>query len=117
MPHRVPRDEQTTTKELLLEILRRNSNGAKGRGRQDYVCVFCRNNGEAKAIYTSHRLKDVNGSIQCPVLRIYTCPTCGATGDQAHTLKYCPKAKDTAMRVPLCSPRKSNGKIRLSVHE
>ncbi|KAL6446467.1 hypothetical protein ACFW04_001198 [Cataglyphis niger] len=54
-------------------------------------CVFCRNNGEEEAYYRKHLLKDIDGRIVCPVLRAYTCPICGASGDVAHTVKYCPK--------------------------
>ena len=46
-------------------------------------CGFC--NGE-------HRLKNpYSGKIRCPVLRSYTCSICNATGDKAHTKKYCPR--------------------------
>ena len=55
------------------------------------VCVFCRNNGESESFYTSHYLKDSEGKVTCPVLRAYTCPLCGANGDAAHTIKYCPE--------------------------
>ena len=55
------------------------------------VCVFCRNNGESESFYTSHYLKDADGKVTCPVLRAYTCPLCGANGDSAHTIKYCPE--------------------------
>ncbi|KAF5898354.1 active breakpoint cluster region-related protein isoform X1 [Clarias magur] len=57
---------------------------------QKTVCGFCRQNGESAEIYTSHRLKARNGRVLCPVLRSYACPTCGATGDSAHTRHYCP---------------------------
>uniref|UniRef100_A0AAU7VFF6 Nanos-like protein 2 n=1 Tax=Enchytraeus coronatus TaxID=208440 RepID=A0AAU7VFF6_9ANNE len=54
------------------------------------VCVFCRNNQEQEEVYASHSLKDSEGNVTCPVLYIYTCPTCGASGKRAHTIKYCP---------------------------
>uniref|UniRef100_A0A8C5MWD4 Nanos homolog 1 n=1 Tax=Leptobrachium leishanense TaxID=445787 RepID=A0A8C5MWD4_9ANUR len=53
-------------------------------------CGFCRNNREAAQIYNSHSLKGTDGRILCPILRGYKCPLCGATGDNAHTLRYCP---------------------------
>ena len=59
--------------------------------RKPQVCVFCRNNGETESFYTSHYLKDADGKVTCPVLRAYTCPLCGANGDAAHTIKYCPE--------------------------
>ena len=55
------------------------------------VCAFCKNNGELPEIYSSHVLKDSDGRILCPVLRKYVCPLCGVSGDDAHTIRYCPK--------------------------
>ncbi|KAL0121993.1 hypothetical protein PUN28_007055 [Cardiocondyla obscurior] len=54
-------------------------------------CVFCKNNGEEETYYRKHLLKDIEGRVRCPVLRAYTCPICGACGDDAHTVKHCPK--------------------------
>ncbi|XP_064596074.1 uncharacterized protein LOC135462758 [Liolophura sinensis] len=54
------------------------------------VCVFCKNNGETLSVYGSHLLKDSRGRVTCPVLRRYTCPICGTSGDTAHTVRYCP---------------------------
>jgi len=56
----------------------------------DY-CRFCRNNGEKEEVYLSHKTKEQDGNVQCPVLRNYICPKCGESGDKAHTISYCPK--------------------------
>ena len=56
-------------------------------------CSFCKNNGEPKSIYLSHSIKDSNGKITCPLLKIYKCPICGESGANAHTITYCKKYK------------------------
>lgn len=61
-------------------------------------CGFCKQNGETAEVYRSHRLKDKDNKVICPVLRNYVCPTCQSTGDKAHTRRYCPKRnKSNAM--------------------
>ena len=46
-------------------------------------CAFC------KSIH--HLVRGLRGETTCPVLRTYICPICQATGDNAHTTKFCPK--------------------------
>ncbi|XP_041824532.1 nanos homolog 2-like [Melanotaenia boesemani] len=58
----------------------------------DY-CRFCKQNGESSRVYWSHTLKSDNGKVTCPILRNYICPICEATGDHAHTRRYCPQAQ------------------------
>ncbi|XP_004597987.2 nanos homolog 2 [Ochotona princeps] len=61
-----------------------------GGGPGPALCNFCKHNGESRHVYSSHQLKTPEGIVLCPILRHYVCPLCGATGGQAHTLKYCP---------------------------
>jgi len=58
------------------------------------ICKFCYSNGEAECQYRNHLLKNSSGLVTCPVLRSFICPICKATGDFAHTQRYCPRNKD-----------------------
>ena len=58
-------------------------------------CVFCQKSGQPITTQKSHTLRDQNGCVICPYLRATFCPLCGATGDDAHTLKYCPSTQPT----------------------
>ncbi|XP_072306528.1 nanos homolog 2 [Eucyclogobius newberryi] len=65
------------------------SDNSQNGGSSDF-CHFCKQNGETARVYRSHKLKAGDGRVVCPILWSYTCPICEATGDQAHTRKYCP---------------------------
>ncbi|XP_075977488.1 uncharacterized protein LOC142977475 isoform X2 [Anticarsia gemmatalis] len=80
--------------ELLQEVAKARSDRRMRRALPN-ECAFCKNNGENEECYSSHALKDWRGRVLCPVLRAFRCPRCGATGDRAHTIKYCPEGADT----------------------
>ncbi|XP_034562404.1 nanos homolog 1-like [Notolabrus celidotus] len=65
-----------------------------GTSSSDF-CRFCKQNGESVRVYRSHKLKADDGKVSCPILRSYTCPICEATGDQAHTRRYCPRTQQS----------------------
>ncbi|KAL8164521.1 UNVERIFIED_CONTAM: hypothetical protein K2H54_052918 [Gekko kuhli] len=76
------------------------------------VCSFCKHNGESRSIYASHSLKDREGRVQCPILRQYTCPQCGASGDRAHTRRFCPLTGQGYTSVYHSSQRNSAGRMK-----
>lgn len=61
------------------------------------MCSFCRKNGEQAEYYTSHRLKDENNQVTCPVLKEFVCPLCQVKGE--HTVGYCPLKKGNKMTL------------------
>nr|XP_044995367.1 nanos homolog 3 isoform X2 [Jaculus jaculus] len=73
-------------------------------------CSFCRHNGESRAIYQSHVLKDEAGRVLCPILRDYVCPQCGATQEHAHTRRFCPLTGQGYTSVYCYTTRNSAGK-------
>ncbi|CAD0201427.1 unnamed protein product [Chrysodeixis includens] len=80
--------------EFLQEIAKARSD-RRVRRHLPNECAFCKNNGENEECYSSHVLKDGRGRVLCPVLRAFRCPRCGATGDRAHTIKYCPEGSES----------------------
>ncbi|XP_012283866.1 nanos homolog 3 [Orussus abietinus] len=93
----------------------RNPRRKKNKKPIPNECVFCKNNGESADYYKRHRLKDAEGRVCCPILRAYKCPICGAFGDRAHTVKYCPlnqNPETVATSNTLKIMRNSSGKRR-----
>lgn len=58
-------------------------------------CHFCKNNGEPNSLAYSHTARDMEERTTCPVLRRLVCPVCKSTGENAHTISYCPWKMDT----------------------
>lgn len=88
-------------------LARRQAKAMAGKNAiKQEVCVFCRNNGEEESFYASHSLKDLEGRVTCPVLRAYTCPICGANGDEAHTIKYCPQNQSKSVTTSATNPKR-----------
>ncbi|CAM9490065.1 unnamed protein product [Lampetra planeri] len=74
-------------------------------------CAFCYSNGASVRTCSSHALKDADGRVQCPVMRAYSCPLCGASGDWAHTISHCPTAREPQRKQILHTHRLSSGKM------
>lgn len=51
-------------------------------------CKFCQKTGLLE--YRTHNFQDKFKRLTCPNLRKRVCPTCHATGDNAHTNSHCP---------------------------
>ncbi|KAI5643492.1 nanos RNA binding domain-containing protein [Phthorimaea operculella] len=87
------------------------------------MCTFCRKNGETPIVYMTHSVKEKVGNkyvVSCPILRSHICSTCGESGDNAHTITYCPVLRSNNNGQPLQSTTvtlkntriKSNGRRR-----
>uniref|UniRef100_G1KZA4 Nanos-type domain-containing protein n=1 Tax=Anolis carolinensis TaxID=28377 RepID=G1KZA4_ANOCA len=87
-----------------------SANGQASQNKE--ICNFCKHNGESKQVYSSHRLKGMDGTVECPILRKYTCPLCGATGEKAHTLKYCPLSQGKRSLYRKCGRNSAGRKVR-----
>lgn len=72
------------------------------------ICKFCLKCGMSPFIYSSHILRDENGRLRCPYLRSYICPCCGATGENAHTKKYCPFYGEIMEKILLARANRAN---------
>lgn len=89
------RSEQIDRKEFMQSISKQN------KTNRVRMCTFCKSNGENEMIYTSHSLKSSINKISCPILMKYTCVECGATGENTHTIKYCPAMQKKLRRQML----------------
>lgn len=83
---------QLTSEHKKYNLRKYYNNGAKTE-KYSFLkhCVFCENNNEPDAVVRSHAVRDALGRVLCPKLRVYICPICKASGDLAHTVKYCPQ--------------------------
>ncbi|KAG8547327.1 hypothetical protein GDO81_028550 [Engystomops pustulosus] len=95
---------------LGLNAILRDILGSSPKDPDLSQCSFCKHNGEAPSLYSAHSLKNSSGRVLCPVLRSYVCPQCGATGDKAHTRRFCPLTRDTYTSVYQSSCRKPEGR-------
>lgn len=55
----------------------------------EHYCTFCFKNQEPPEVFGSHLVRDAIRTT-CPKLRALRCKHCNGTGDNAHTIKYCP---------------------------
>lgn len=78
-----------------LSVQRQRAALNRDRYKKVRFCVFCQSSKQPEHVYRTHVLKDPEGRVVCPYLRSYTCPLCGASGDDAHTMKYCPLRQPT----------------------
>lgn len=97
------RSEQIDLSEFMQKAAIENKSTSRVK-----LCTFCKSNGEDEAIYKSHALKSSTNKITCPILMRYTCTECGASGENTHTIKYCPVMQKKQRLVLLNKIAKQN---------
>ena len=89
--------ESTNQMQYKLSIQRKRAMLNQNQYSRVRFCIFCQKSGKPIVTQKSHTLRDENGCVACPFLRATMCPLCGATGDDAHTVKYCPSTQPTVI--------------------
>lgn len=54
-------------------------------------CTYCRTLMKPSTVYSTHVVRGPNGKTECPEMQKKTCPTCKATGPDAHDEYFCPQ--------------------------